>query len=891
MMSGGADLLIQKLQRDLNCLSDPDRSTRRRALERLPKRLLSGDPGESAAPSPDLLQAAWDGYILRLVGRSLSDPVEKCRELAVQLISSVAKKIPRVEQTVLHIVPVIAERMGQKPVLEESEEIRFQLVNLIAKDFLPGCPASVCFDTRDHLFQVVMSAIADQFHEIKKAACQIIVQIRESAPQVLEDKTELLLKALLPNLNHSHFRVRMGVLQAVDALVLSGLPPGVVSEQLAPGVKALAFDRSTGLRALFFTCVARWLGWEEKDAKGNYKSVLQDRDPRVHIPHLLPLLLLGVTDESTEVSANSLSLVERVGFVYERYMHILQPSVDKTMVDAVEDMTLGVSKSNQDDIMKNSIEDKDVNGDGGDLYAEFNLPAPFKGRPSIGCRKMVQAFLSKLLKPTMKDLLGWTIVVRLGAARLAHTLLILAEEQAVDYLDILIPAVICAVGDDEVAVAQQIMLAVHVLGFHTKAEYWLPLALNIVTTHGTADAQRANGLVVMAGLLYGTPKRRIHANLVLQLNDGLAEEIVRCSDHPAVRRQLLLVMSNLLGVAEELCDSSSLQMFLILIQLQSADGDPELQEGASQVADALAKVLGLTSENNLYERHIDALIPLVTAGHEDWSGSSPVKALFHTFTKNSGSVVGPYLGMVVNMFGDCLHEGRDPALRIGLFQLLDDLLENEQLAHWWSPLAEQVILEILIPCSVWRIGKVGAAIRHRSMVALGTFLRRDLCSQGQLLEFLKSEKGMLGVIISCLDEDYYVDTRRVTCHVMQHLIRIAGLALEDAHRSAVSTELQKRMEDSSDAVRIGILPAIATFFETMPTSYSDEAVKGFLNNLIVHMDDTSPQIQDAVCMAMESCIGQRPKLVIEVATIFRSRHRSTSRCDHLIALATTADSS
>ncbi|CAM6129973.1 unnamed protein product [Calypogeia fissa] len=34
MMSSGANLLIEKLQRDLNCLFDPDRSARRRALER-----------------------------------------------------------------------------------------------------------------------------------------------------------------------------------------------------------------------------------------------------------------------------------------------------------------------------------------------------------------------------------------------------------------------------------------------------------------------------------------------------------------------------------------------------------------------------------------------------------------------------------------------------------------------------------------------------------------------------------------------------------------------------------------------------------------------------------------------------------------------------------------
>lgn len=51
------------------------------------------------------------------------------------------------------------------------------------------------------------------------------------------------------------------------------------------------------------------------------------------------------------------------------------------------------------------------------------------------------------------------------------------------------PGACSAVGDDEVAVAEQIMLAVQMLGFHVKAEYWLPLVLNIVTNSGTSDAQ------------------------------------------------------------------------------------------------------------------------------------------------------------------------------------------------------------------------------------------------------------------------------------------------------------------------------------------------------------------------------------------------------------------
>lgn len=75
------------------------------------------------------------------------------------------------------------------------------------------------------------------------------------------------------------------------------------------------------------------------------------------------------------------------------------------------------------------------------------------------------------------------------------------------------------------------------------------------------------------------------------------------------------------------------------LQLQSAEGDIQLQHGASQLADALAKVLELASQKDLYQRHVVALIPLVTAAHEDWSGASPAKSLFQTFMKNSGNAV------------------------------------------------------------------------------------------------------------------------------------------------------------------------------------------------------------------------------------------------------------
>ena len=65
----------------MNCLSDGDRTTRKRALERLRKESI----GRSPAYPPALLQGLM-GFMIKPLLQMISDPVEKCRELAINLI-------------------------------------------------------------------------------------------------------------------------------------------------------------------------------------------------------------------------------------------------------------------------------------------------------------------------------------------------------------------------------------------------------------------------------------------------------------------------------------------------------------------------------------------------------------------------------------------------------------------------------------------------------------------------------------------------------------------------------------------------------------------------------------------------------------------------------------
>ena len=66
----------------MNCLSDDNRTTRRRALDHLKRETV----GRSPAHPPEVLQGLME-FLVKSLLRVLSDPVEKCRELAVGLLS------------------------------------------------------------------------------------------------------------------------------------------------------------------------------------------------------------------------------------------------------------------------------------------------------------------------------------------------------------------------------------------------------------------------------------------------------------------------------------------------------------------------------------------------------------------------------------------------------------------------------------------------------------------------------------------------------------------------------------------------------------------------------------------------------------------------------------
>ena len=127
---------LSTIQRTINCLSDPDRSTRKQAISALLSRLTpqaaASGGGGGGAPDPAMLQALICGPLLHPVTALLHDLGEGARLVAVELMQRAATAVPDFSAALPVLLPELLKRMGHAPVVEPAEEVRLMLAGLVS---------------------------------------------------------------------------------------------------------------------------------------------------------------------------------------------------------------------------------------------------------------------------------------------------------------------------------------------------------------------------------------------------------------------------------------------------------------------------------------------------------------------------------------------------------------------------------------------------------------------------------------------------------------------------------------------------------------------------------------------------------------------------------------
>lgn len=206
--------LQQKFQREINRISDSDRNTRKRGLQKLVESL----PWTSEDDT-DALRTLCSQTLFVPVLQGVSDPVEKCREYSISLLTkTVALCAPFNNQQAAQLINALCARVNDIPFPETGEEIRLQVLDLlslvlshpVATDLLELCGPAVLL--------AMTKALQDSFPAVKRTCCDIIILFCIHTPNVVHAHFKNLTKYLCVNALHQHHKVRSVSLTVINEI-------------------------------------------------------------------------------------------------------------------------------------------------------------------------------------------------------------------------------------------------------------------------------------------------------------------------------------------------------------------------------------------------------------------------------------------------------------------------------------------------------------------------------------------------------------------------------------------------------------------------------------------------------------------------------------------------
>lgn len=164
--------IMRSLTRHVNCLNGDEKAARKRALESIKKETI--EKGLSST----VLQEVFARLLKSLV-TCLSDPMERCREVAIQIIGDFIKCVSKPESALPYIMPCLAQRLVGKE-MEPAEELRLSMVEVLSL-IVEVCGRHLVLYIED-MIKILQKTITDPFPEVIKESCKCLIHFARSVP-------------------------------------------------------------------------------------------------------------------------------------------------------------------------------------------------------------------------------------------------------------------------------------------------------------------------------------------------------------------------------------------------------------------------------------------------------------------------------------------------------------------------------------------------------------------------------------------------------------------------------------------------------------------------------------------------------------------------------------
>ena len=165
--------VLRGLVRHLNCLNEDNKATRKRALEAIKKETI--DNGLSGGALQEVFSC-----LLKPLLKCTSDPMERCRETAILMLTDFIRCVPRPEDSLVYLVPCLTQRLGGKEIVEPAEELRLSGVELLSLT-VEVCGKQLA-PYLDDVIKILQVTIVDPCPDVKRESCRCTVLFAKSVP-------------------------------------------------------------------------------------------------------------------------------------------------------------------------------------------------------------------------------------------------------------------------------------------------------------------------------------------------------------------------------------------------------------------------------------------------------------------------------------------------------------------------------------------------------------------------------------------------------------------------------------------------------------------------------------------------------------------------------------
>ncbi|XP_056631569.1 dynein axonemal assembly factor 5 isoform X1 [Diorhabda sublineata] len=823
---------ISNIKQVCTGLQSLDRKIRKQTFANLEKYLSAK---ENEFSNQELRTIFVDIHIYVLNG--LRDKTESVREQAIKFIKYfLIDKLPLNDYYLTYVFPVLVERLGSVEIIEESEEIRLQLLQLLEDIISKYNNTAQLVPFLNDSIIILSETVKDKYPVIKELSCRTIIHLANALPKDFHKQAESLIKPVLTCFSHQRYKVRVEAIQAIGEIVMHSSYKAL-DEAVGPLAEKL-FDQIPIVRRAVGQVAARWL--------------LEYRDRYSFFHKILPLLLTGLNDEVLETRMEAAELWEKVGMQYQN--------------ENEKDF-----KEESDYLIKPP------------KYYPINVK-----RPNLGCRGLVKRNICKIAPGIARELMSWQEDVRLRCAQLLCALALHAEEGITQNLQDLFLSMYSAAKDDDPRVVNNIECASEIIGCFVKSNVWSDLMLPIIE-----DGPHYGHLTVLQGLVKGAPTEYLDG-YIENICTILARDSICCSRKDKYQVELIKCLRVLSEKYQKDTDESiGFCLFKIAVSVFSLKHPDNLNKiSDADILEELRKSLHLQSIQQLWKLYSPKLLNHVNKNPSLWVTVTEEECIFLFILTNMEEAFGENLEIIKDILVQALDIDCDCESRLKILYVLATLFEKKDIIFGTqrdvSGFLEKLVQDIFVPSLIWRAGATCEAIRTMAASCLQSAL---LPTDG--VEIFSADslppvvEDLLPLLVSLLDDPSY--------RSRQIAVECLTLLKENCRRKNIWTleyltkiypEILKRLDDPTDKVRMSALRNLPFLFKDVPENFKNSTFKAhhelIIDTLLIHFDDEEESVQKLVKDVLEEVAKINKKELLNKLERHKSLLRNQKGCEDLI---------